>query len=67
VSEFDGSERFATADKSSIKFTRNSKGDTQVELRVVAGEDAGEMDRIRTLAYQTYRAAVESVGGRLPE
>ncbi len=45
------------------RFTRNSKGDTQVEIKVIAGEDPNEVHRIREIALDSYRKAVEATGG----
>ena len=51
---------------SSIKFVRNAKGDTQVEVKVVEGADATEVARIRQVAFTNYKAAVEATGGLIP-
>ena len=57
------SQGFVHIEKSSVKFTRNAKGDTQIELRVVEGTTPEEMQAIRELAYENYKRAVEDTGG----
>ena len=51
---------------SKLKLIRNAKGDTQIEVSVVAGTTQAEMDEIRQIAFQTYKAATEQVGYILP-
>ena len=41
--------------RSKVKLSRNAKGDTQIELSIVAGETAEEARRIRDLAVQLYQ------------
>lgn len=41
--------------KSKVKLVRNAKGDTQIELSIVAGESAEEARRIRDLAVTLYQ------------
>lgn len=53
------------ADRSSVKMIRNAKGDLQVEVKVVEGTDAAEMDRVRQLAIDNYRQAIVGGGGAL--
>lgn len=54
-------------DQPSVKYSRNAKGDTQVEVKASAGATPELMDEIRRAAFQTYKAAVEQTGGKLPE
>lgn len=53
-------------DQSSVKLVRNAKGDTQVEIKVVAGTTPEQMAAIRALAYANYKLTVEQTGGLLP-
>jgi hypothetical protein len=41
--------------RSKVKLVRNAKGDTQIELSIVAGESAEEARRIRDLAVELYQ------------
>lgn len=41
--------------KSKVKLVRNAKGDTQIELSIVAGETPEEAERIRDLAVRLYQ------------
>ena len=59
-------EGFVQESRSSLKFVRNAKGDTQIELKVVEGTTEDEMDEIRRIAFNAYRAATEQVGYILP-
>lgn len=42
--------------KSSIKVTRNAKGDAQWDVRVVAGATMGELDELRRIAVAQHLA-----------
>jgi hypothetical protein len=41
--------------RSSVKLVRNAKGDTQIEVKVYAGDTEQDVDRARDLAVRTYR------------
>lgn len=56
---------FVHVDKSRVKFIRNARGETQVEVSVVEGTTVAEMAAIRQLAFDNYKAAVEQTGGLL--
>lgn len=47
--------------RSSVKITRNAKGDAQVEVKVYAGELDDELDRIRRLAVAQYQALLQEL------
>ena len=59
-------EGFVQESRSSLKFVRNAKGDTQIEVKTVEGTTMEEMQEIRRAAFYTYKAATESVGYILP-
>ncbi len=59
-------EGFVQESKSSLKFIRNAKGDTQIEVKAVEGTTETEMNEIRRIAFNAYKAATESVGYILP-
>lgn len=63
MSEHDPEPRTITIEHSFCRFTRNSKGDTQVEIKVLAGESPEEMARIREIALAEYTSAVVATGG----
>ena len=48
--------------RSSCKYVRNSKGDTQVEVKVYDGSTREEMSELQQIAFDTYKAAVEAAG-----
>lgn len=47
--------------RSSVKVVRNAKGDTQVEVKIYAGEEDSEVERVRALAVQTYQTLLEEL------
>lgn len=49
--------------KSSIKVTRNAKGDAQFEAKVVDGATEPELNELRRLAVHQYRELVRELGG----
>ena len=48
--------------RSSVKYVRNAKGDTQVEVKVYDGSTREQMDDLQKTAFDTYKAAVEAAG-----
>ena len=42
--------------RSKVKVTRNAKGDPQWEVSIVEGADENEIQRLRTIAVDTWRA-----------
>jgi hypothetical protein len=40
--------------RSSVKLTRNAKGDTQIEVKVRVGDTEDEVETARRLAVETY-------------
>lgn len=48
--------------KSSIKATRNSKGDPQFEVKVVAGESDETLTTMRQQAVAQYKALAQELG-----
>ncbi len=57
---------WAQESRSSIKFARNAKGDTQIEVKAVDGTTPEEMEAIRLVAFDNYKKATEAVGYILP-
>lgn len=49
--------------KSSIKVTRNAKGDAQFEAKIVAGVTDGELNELRAKAVKTYQELARELGG----
>lgn len=49
--------------KSSIKVTRNAKGDAQFEAKIVAGVTDLELDELRAKAVKTYQELARELGG----
>jgi hypothetical protein len=49
--------------KSSIKVTRNAKGDAQFEAKVVAGVTDTELTELRRQAVHTYQELARELGG----
>jgi hypothetical protein len=49
--------------RSSVKLTRNAKGDCQIEVKVYAGEDEAEVQRIREVAQRQYIEAEKAFYG----
>lgn len=47
-----------TVQRSSVKLTRNAKGDTQAEVKVYAGDTEEDVARARRLAVETYKGLV---------
>lgn len=44
--------------RSSVKLTRNAKGDTQIEVKVRVGDTEDEVEESRKLAVQVYNSLV---------
>lgn len=48
--------------RSSVKLSLNAKRETQVEVKVYAGETQEEVDQLRALAVRTYLDTMRDVG-----
>ncbi len=48
--------------RSSCKYSRNAKGDTQVEVKAYEGTTREQMMELQQIAFETYKAAVEAAG-----
>lgn len=53
------------ASQSKVKFNRNAKGETQIEVQAVLGVTQEEMTALRTIAFETYKGATEAAGLRI--
>lgn len=48
--------------RSSIKLTRNAKGDTQIEIKVRVGDTEAEINEARRIAVATYKGLRDEFG-----
>ncbi len=48
--------------RSSCRYVRNAKGDTQVEVKAYEGTTREQMLELQQIAFDTYKAAVEAAG-----
>lgn len=48
--------------RSSVKYVRNAKGDTQVEVKAYEGSSREQMSELQQIAFDTYKSAVEAAG-----
>lgn len=62
-----GEQHFAGAEpvepRSKVKLTRNAKGDPQWEVSVVEGADETEIQRLRMIAVDAWRALERDLAG----
>lgn len=58
-------EQPAVEQKSSIKVTRNAKGDAQFEAKIVHGVTDGELADLRRQAVETWQALARDLGSQV--